>query len=193
MKIVKESRGPGMAPLRLGFTGTREGMTDAQKATCHDLLAALYPIGEMHHGDCVGADADMHAIARSYGGIRIVLHPSTFGSLRANCAGDFACNPLPPLQRNALIVRASEFLIATPKEDHEMRKGGTWRTVRFARALGVDHVIVWPDGSVQGSGHEAATMQSAGPSTTNATLRNGAGVDEGSETRARGVAKGCVR
>lgn len=147
---------PANAQLVVGFTGTREGMTDAQKRTCRDLLAQLYPVGELHHGDCIGADSDMHAIARSYGGIRIVVHPATTGSLRAHCAGDFVCNPLPPLMRNNLIVRACGFLIATPKQSREVRHGGTWRTVRLARALGVDHVVVWPSGEVQGAAERRA-------------------------------------
>lgn len=46
---------------RLGFTGTRRGMTDAQKTRVAQESA---PFAEVHHGDCVGADADRPEAAR---------------------------------------------------------------------------------------------------------------------------------
>jgi hypothetical protein len=40
-------------------------MTDAQKATLRDFLAA--GSGEFHHGDCIGADSEAHDIADECG------------------------------------------------------------------------------------------------------------------------------
>lgn len=136
--------------FRLGFTGTREGMTPEQMERCRIVLAGLNQ-SELHHGDCVGADADMHAIARFHGVERIVSHPSTFGSLRAYCAADFTCQPLPPLTRNAIIARECHTLIATPREDHQPRRtrSGTWHTVRYAREIRRDVMVVWPDGTLE--------------------------------------------
>lgn len=39
----------------IGFTGTREGMTQAQKDVFASLVARIEP-DEFHHGDCVGSD-----------------------------------------------------------------------------------------------------------------------------------------
>jgi uncharacterized protein YyaL (SSP411 family) len=49
----------------VGFTGTREGMTDAQQASVLRLLLELDPHG-IHHGDSVGADAQSHDLPDSY-------------------------------------------------------------------------------------------------------------------------------
>lgn len=40
----------------LGFTGTRQGMTDYQQAQVRRFLVA-YQCTILHHGDCIGADA----------------------------------------------------------------------------------------------------------------------------------------
>jgi hypothetical protein len=39
--------------MRMGSTGTREGMSDRQKETLLKVLAEYKP-AEFHHGDCVG-------------------------------------------------------------------------------------------------------------------------------------------
>jgi hypothetical protein len=49
----------------LGFTGTRQGMTLAQRKAIESLLRdGLALDSVLVHGDCVGADADMHTLAR---------------------------------------------------------------------------------------------------------------------------------
>ena len=45
--------------MKLGFTGTRRGMTSDQQIRVTLLVAELGP-KEAHHGDCVGADAEFH-------------------------------------------------------------------------------------------------------------------------------------
>jgi hypothetical protein len=57
-------------------------MTDAQKAAFRNYLAGSS--GELHHGDCVGADSEAHDIADACG-YNIVLHPPTNYSERAWC------------------------------------------------------------------------------------------------------------
>jgi hypothetical protein len=69
--------------MRVGFTGTRRGMTDAQKDTVRGLLVRLRP-AECHHGYRVGADAEFHALAEETGAL-LVIHPPADDSQRAFC------------------------------------------------------------------------------------------------------------
>lgn len=117
----------------LGFTGTREGMTPRQNQDLRWLLLAL-DFEEFHHGDCVGADAEAHDIVRAiYPQVKIVIHPAEGTDHRAFKKGDVILEPLPPLERNRDIVKASRRMIATPKEPREVLRSGTWATVRYSR------------------------------------------------------------
>ena len=69
------------AVAAIGFTGTRYGMTVAQRRTLRSLLANGAG-REFHHGDCVGADAEAHDIAVALG-IEPVIHPPVIDILRA--------------------------------------------------------------------------------------------------------------
>jgi len=46
--------------MRVGFTGTSQGMTRPQQEAVAALLLDPVP-NEAHHGNCVGADAEFHA------------------------------------------------------------------------------------------------------------------------------------
>lgn len=67
--------------IQVGFTGTRHGMTDAQKVTLETMLIQLGG-AEFHHGDCIGADSEAHDIAMECGYCPII-HPPTNPALRA--------------------------------------------------------------------------------------------------------------
>lgn len=138
-----------------GFTGTRHGMTEEQLQA---VIGLAFGFSEIHHGDCVGADFDMHRIARA-GGRRIVAHPPSDPRLRAWSYANEVLPVKPYLDRNRDIVDASSFLIATPAEMTEQTKGGTWYTVRYARSQGKHIVIVWPDGAIT---HEVEPHLSVG-------------------------------
>lgn len=135
----------------IGFTGTKRGMTQRQRATVRYLLAELQ-MTELHHGDCVGADAQAHqeALLR---GAAVVVHPPADPKLRAYCSG-FRVTVLEPreyLKRNGDIVDACEVLICAPKQKAEQVRSGTWTTIRYAKKRGrVDEkfriITVWPDG-----------------------------------------------
>ena len=140
---------------RVGFTGTREGMTEAQRAKVNRLLRTLAPIWA-HHGDCVGADDQFHELAK-LAGAKIMLHPPEKPDLRAFRVGDDIAREKPYLARNRDIVNACETLIATPKEHGWSLTGGTWYTVNYACQQGRDVIVVWPNGNVtpaQSDGHE---------------------------------------
>jgi hypothetical protein len=104
--------------VRIGFTGTRRGMSLSQAAQLEWLLDEVPgKVTEFHHGCAIGADREAAALvaARAPGAIR--EHP----------AGD------DPLARNRDIVDACDILVAAPRWDREELRSGTWMTVRLAR------------------------------------------------------------
>lgn len=123
----------------VGFTGTREGMTEYQKAALRMamLAAGLDNVTNiLHHGDCVGADAEAHDIAVELGW-GIVIHPPIDERYRA--FKDDGATILPQkdyVPRDHDIVEATRFIFAAPKKDQEERRSGTWLTVRYARKTG---------------------------------------------------------
>lgn len=139
----------------VGFTGTRRGMTDAQKASVDFILIGYR---EGRHGDCKGSDEDFHAIARSHG-LRLVGHPPSDDRLRAWCEFDEIHEPKPYLDRDRDVVDGTDELLATPREDYEAHNGGTWYTVRYARSLGRFIQIVWPDGTVHSENDRRSLSQ----------------------------------
>lgn len=127
--------------MKVGFTGTREGMSDHQKC---EFLIAIKGATEFHHGDCIGADEEADALARTIKGIQIVIHPPDDPKYRAYCAksGDIVWEPLPYLERNQDIVDETERLIGAPKNNWEELRSGTWSTVRYARKQGKPILIL---------------------------------------------------
>jgi len=103
--------------------------------------------GEVHHGDCVGADDQVGSFAAKLSGVTVTLHPPTNPSKRAFCAADEVREAKPYLDRNRDIVDETELLVAFPKGPEEKRSG-TWATVRYARKLDRQIMYVWPDGTV---------------------------------------------
>jgi hypothetical protein len=130
----------------IGLTATRFGMTDPQKIVFRSLLAGKS--GTLHHGCCVGGDAEGHRIARE-AGYRIVGHPPLYPSFRAQ----LDCDELRPeqhyLTRNRNIVNETEALIAVPREDEEQIHSGTWMTYRYAMKTKKPVVLILPDGSTR--------------------------------------------
>lgn len=133
--------------MRVGFTGTQEGMTEEQIAVLLLMIKSMTPF-EFHHGDCVGSDAEAHVIVHALG-IPICIHPPMDTKKRAFCDGAREIRaPLPYLERNKEIVVFSDVLIATPKSKQEHLRSGTWSTVRYARQRGKTVWIINPDGSI---------------------------------------------
>lgn len=131
--------------LSLGFTGTRNEPTEAQK---NWLWHEIHAYRELHHGACVGADYLAHQAALS-AGIPIVIHPPINGRLRMRY--DPVATWLPAknyLERNRDIVDATDEIIALP-DGPERQQSGTWATVRHAVKLGRLVTICYPDGRVE--------------------------------------------
>ena len=140
--------------VRVGFTGSREGMTDAQADKLWSLLLGLrearrYEDAEFHHGDCVGSDDRAHDIAVHRCGYEPVIHPPANHTMRAFRNAERVAEPLPYRERNQSIVRETDELIATPREEVEQLRSGTWSTIRFAKKLGRKVTIILPNGSQQ--------------------------------------------
>ena len=110
--------------MKVGFTGTRRGLSIAQARQLRTVLYALKSATEFHHGGAVGADQQ----AASFVG-------STLRVVEYSAGTD-------PLRRNREIVAAVDLLIAAPSEDGEQLRSGTWATVRYARQAGLPIVML---------------------------------------------------
>lgn len=135
-------------PINVGFTGTRYGMTNKQLWEVAEKLedinrdrnqfGATPMLIRFHHGDCKGADAQMHNYLLS---VRppwlshIYVYPPTNDKWRAFCTGPrelvTILLPMPYLIRNREIVDVADYIIAAPK--HNRGRGGTWWTINYAR------------------------------------------------------------
>lgn len=139
-------------PFTIGFTGTRHGMTADQEFVITELVledGALPGTPSIaRHGDCVGADVQFHRICRDAGSIWIVGHPPDNDSQRAFCEFDEIMPPKPYIARNHTIVDNCDVLIAAPHQRKEIRRSGTWATIRYARKQDRQLYIVLPQGKV---------------------------------------------
>lgn len=143
--------------MKLGFTGTQNGMNKFQEDEFLKLLHKYNP-DEFHHGDCIGADKQSHFLfidwhlqnnteARS-----IIIHPPSLAGKMAFC-GVIAryveglqnrmenaehkltikmLESFPYLERNQHIVDAIDIMVATPKELEHTLRSGTWATIRYS-------------------------------------------------------------
>lgn len=139
--------------LSIGFTGTREGFTAAQREYFEAILAGLAlanRYGDFHHGDCQGADAEAHDMVRALcPDWTIHIHPGPEGdSWRAHKTGDKTYEPKTHFARNRDIVRVSSLIVGVSKTDHRLDRGGTWYTLDFAVKSKVATKVLWPAGGV---------------------------------------------
>lgn len=140
--------------MKVGFTGTRNGMTEAQIHTVTNLVKALEPT-EFHHGDCIGADADAHSIVRrAFPSCPIHIHPPENTVYQAQCSQTepgqsiTVYPPKPYLERDHDIVDATVVMIATPAGEREEQRSGTWTTIRYGLRTNKPVFIVYPDGHI---------------------------------------------
>lgn len=131
--------------IHIGITGTREGCTRSQwLRLAEELRNGRNRDAVLHHGDCIGVDADAHELATAYG-YRIEVHPPTNGKYRARCNGHVLWAPKPYMERNADIVREVKLLIVVPSgPEADNPRSGTWATYRMAVKAGVETVVIEP-------------------------------------------------
>jgi len=112
----------------IGFTGTRKGMTDAQRDTLTNLLTIEMAYGDVntfHHGCEEHADREAAKIAKALG-FRVIGHPGP-GSIADGMQDcDEVRQLLPYLERNRVIVDSSSVLYAAPSSYVEQQRSGTW-------------------------------------------------------------------
>jgi hypothetical protein len=138
--------------MKIGITGTRKCITQEQQKSLHDLLESFIPY-EMHHGDCIGADAQAHSVAILHEQ-KTVLHKPINTSLVANCLGDEERLPLEYHARDRQIVIETDILIALPLTEPMQTRGGTYYTFSFSEKMKKPSIIIWPNGRVQMVSHE---------------------------------------
>ena len=148
--------------MKVGFTGSRDGMTMAQKTTVQNWIAEnCTEIDEVHHGDCVGADDEFDTMVRTYGMAYcvIVSHPSNMENWRANVDNKETApgkqmlqtvirKARPPILRNCDIVESCDVVIATPKTYDKANHSGTWFTLSYAEKMRKKTILVLPDGRI---------------------------------------------
>lgn len=129
--------------LKIGVTGTREGATDAQLTAVINFMESLGAGHELHHGDCLGVDAEVAAAADQLGW-RIVCHPPKTVETQAFYGGDEMREPLGYLQRDRNIVDETVMLLVVPLQNEWQPKGGTWYTHDYAVKKGKVVHIFYP-------------------------------------------------
>ncbi len=135
--------------IRVGFSGTRHGMSTEQRTAVGRIFMGL-PASWLLHGGCVGADEEAHVIAGTLGLKRAVM-PSTLKNYQMReelrRAADWVAPPDEPLNRNRFIVDNAHMLVAAPNTVDAPRSG-TWATIRYARSVDLPSIVVGPGGRI---------------------------------------------
>lgn len=138
----------------VSVTGTRYGMTEAQRTTFNRLIESSCSPTEFHHGDCQGVDDESASIANLLmPRPHIVGHPGPKDDpWRAHnqCTDEWK-EGKNHFARNRDLVDVCDLLIVCPREMERQERGGTWYTHDYATRKGKRLVIVWPDGALKGS------------------------------------------
>lgn len=131
--------------MKISITGSRRGLTPRQRAF---VIPLLEQVEWLTHGGCTGVDRDVHALFNTP--YSTTVYPGTYEqhkwAVDSRCAITFPVKA--PLARNRDIVNATPKLYAFVSTYHEIQRSGTWATIRYARKIGHDVTVVWPDGLV---------------------------------------------
>lgn len=142
--------------FRIGFSGTQRGMTKDQRTSLTRLLTDIKKeydgtIIEFHHGACIGADEQAAMIAGNLG-MRTVAHPGHIPDKRCSFVSHRVHDPMDNLTRNRMIAEIAQTLITTPATEKQVRRSGTWATIRYANGIGRFVTIIAPDGGFMHNG-----------------------------------------
>jgi len=139
----------------MGFTGSRNGMTTAQKRTVWKILNDWGDaLDGALHGGCVGADEEFEEICDKIG-IRVTRFPASdvntkWVSKKEPVVGTEIKIPAPAMTRNHFIVDNAWRMIATPKTAvyQKATRSGSWATIRMTYDANKRLYLVLPDGLV---------------------------------------------
>lgn len=130
--------------MKIGITGTREGMTEHQfEMVCQYLTDRYCEGAEFHHGDCRGVDVEAAAVAKELG-YKIVCHPPKLTEEQGFFGGDEVRTPAGYLERDRRIVDECDFLLVVPLQMEWQPKGGTWYTHDYAVKKNKPFFVIYP-------------------------------------------------
>ena len=137
--------------IDIGFTGTRGGLRTVQSDNLlRELVALREKADVMDNGCCEGSDRIAWSMWRDLGG-RFRLRPGDRDqwdwAQQACRREDELFAPVGYMERNELIAR-NPVVVATPAEDAEMQRSGTWATIRRARRAESYLILISPNGIV---------------------------------------------
>jgi hypothetical protein len=146
-------RQPWGTLIRLGYSGSLDGMAKPQLLAIHQYLVQVFIAGdnvrvEAHHGDCDGGDKEFHVIATVLG-CRTIAHPPVNPAKRAWCKADEVRAPKDYLSRGRDIASETWELLAAPQSPEPDPHSRTWITAGYAAQMGHPVWIFLPDGSVR--------------------------------------------
>lgn len=145
--------------MRVGFTGTRRGLTARQRIAVKawlDQLSVVYTGGSAKfdqrrsfiHGGCVGADEEAQKVALDAGyDVAVFWGDDPKQQMLPPPSGDrrFTTHARQPmLARNRDIVDGCDVLLVAPRARKEVLRSGTWATYRYAQKVGRDCIMLWP-------------------------------------------------
>lgn len=135
----------------IGVTASRYGLNELQLSHVRRMLADLrtgnQTVLHLHHGDCVGGDAQIHALAAAADPkIVIHVHPPTSPRFRAFCKGDVVYLEEVYYLRNRAICQRSKVLWVFPDGMQYRQGSGTWLTWRIACSMKLPRIVVGPMG-----------------------------------------------
>lgn len=137
----------------VGFTGTRDGMTEPQYKAVHKLFTQHYrSFSKGMHGVCKGSDKDFDDLCKMFNVKRHGLPGKgkvPDPDLRADCDCEIMDEERPHLTRNKIIVDSCDFMIATPPTKEPQDRGGTWWTIKYAWKVNRAIWVIAPDGSMK--------------------------------------------
>lgn len=139
---------------RLGFTGTRNGLTTEQECVLRDAtVSEICKPSWFRHGSCKGADVQAARIMRERfkDTIVIIAHPGPIDDQCQEDSGvdDFKDVPKTHFARNRDIVNKSDLLLACPGYATWQKRGGTFYTMDYALQKKKMVIVIWPNGTVE--------------------------------------------
>lgn len=129
----------------IGFTGRREGVTDAQREKLEELLTDFLKTYKVLcvHNDGEGADKMFHALARNLGA-NTSITPCNLGHMK----------------RNRVLVESVQVLIGLPPTSDILKKGsGTWETIKYMWKKPGPTYVILPDGTLRRTKEEFKTKK----------------------------------